>query len=85
MNTKGIGIIKSRNLRINNNTSTVNNYIECQNTYKVDIHDNNINSGDTEDDVYSVDDNNEIKRRKTRRGKQKNQKSHDLRKKDRKL
>ena len=38
-----------------------------------------------QDDVDSVDDNNKIKRRKTRRGKQKNRMSRNLRTKDRKL
>ena len=75
---------KNPNSNVNNSTSTVNNYIGCQNTHNVDIHDNNINNGDTEEDVYSVDDDNEIKRRKTRRGKQKNRMSRNLRTKDRK-
>ena len=70
---------------VNNSTTTVNNYIGCQNSHTVDIHDNNIINGDTEDDVYWVDDNNKIKRHKTRRGKQKNRQSHNLRKQDRKL
>jgi len=77
--------IDNVNTNVNNSTNTVNNYIGCQNSHNVDIHDNNINNEDTEDHVYSVDDNNKIIRRKTRRGKQKNRQSHNLRKKDKKI